>query len=141
MVLTFRNHQFAHVAACVDLKVWQLVVHPDSADGAPLRPRKILHPGNAKNVPAPLVAAEQGCRPYIKFDIAGNDKAEFVLVIRDDGRKPGMHPAFKAPHLESVLECLQDLAERDVVWRPTPDIASQAIDTVGLMLKYLPVQM
>ena len=110
------NQQLAQVTARVDLEVRQLLVHPGPAYRAPAAGREVLHPGNAQHVAAPLVAAEQGRRPYVEVDITGSDEAEFVLVVSDCRREPGVHAAVQAPRLEGVLKRLQHPAERDIVW-------------------------
>src|SRR5208337_1693271 len=122
------NQQLAQVAARVDLEIRQLLVHPGPAHRAPAAGREIFDPGNAQHVPAPLAAAEQGRWPYVEIDITGSDEPEFVLVVGDGWREPGVHAAVQAPRLEGELERFQHPAERDVVGRAAADAAGDAVD-------------
>jgi hypothetical protein len=95
MILASGNQQLAQVTARMDLEVRQLLVSPGPAHGALLPPREIFHPGNAEHVAAPLVAAEQGRRPHVEIDITGSNETEFVLVVGDCRREPGVHTALQ----------------------------------------------
>jgi hypothetical protein len=85
------------------------------------------------------IAAEQGRRPYVKLDVAGDDEAEFLFVV-GDGRRESCVDAVEAPHLKCEFQCFKDLAEGDVIRGAASDAPRDAVDAVGLMLEYLPRQ-
>ena len=77
--------------------------------------RDVAHPANAQHVAAPRIAAEQGRWPHVEVDVVRSDQPEFLFMVCDCGREPGVHAAVQAPDLKGMLKGLQHLAERNIV--------------------------